>query len=81
MPKKKKKFSNFVNNQFDFILCITVLLLLATGIIMVLSASAPSALSTNNDSYYFVKRQLAFGIVGLFVMFFLSKIEEVTESS
>lgn len=75
MPKKKKKFSNFANNQFDFILCITVLLLLATGIIMVLSASAPSALSTNNDSYYFVKRQLAFGIVGLFVMFFLSKVD------
>lgn len=75
MQKKKKKFSNFVNNQFDFILCITVLLLLAMGIIMVLSASAPSALSSNNDSYYFVKRQLAFGVAGLFVMFFLSKID------
>lgn len=75
MQKKKKKFSNFVNNQFDFILCITVLLLLAMGIIMVLSASAPSALSTNNDSYYFVKRQLAFGIGGLIVMFVLSKVD------
>ena len=42
MPKKGKKVSSFVNNQFDFVLCITVLILLAMGIIMILSASAPS---------------------------------------
>ena len=75
MPKKKKKFSNFVNNQFDFILCITVLLLLAAGIIMVLSASAPSALSVTGNSYTYVSKQLIFAIVGLFVMFFLSKVD------
>lgn len=62
MPKKKK-FSNFVNNQFDFILCITVLLLLALGIIMVLSASAPSALSVTGNSYTYVRKQLVFAVV------------------
>ena len=40
MPSKKRKrnkrVSSFVNNQFDFTLCITVLVLLAMGIIMVL---------------------------------------------
>lgn len=75
MQKKAKKVSKFVNNQFDFILCITVLLLLALGIIMVLSASAPSSLSTTGNSYTYVKKQLLFAIAGLFVMFFLSKVD------
>ncbi|MBQ3407766.1 MAG: putative lipid II flippase FtsW [Clostridia bacterium] len=75
MQKKAKKFSKFANNQFDFILCITVLLLLALGIIMVLSASAPSSLATTGNSYTYVKKQLVFAIVGLFVMFFLSKVD------
>ena len=75
MQKKMKKTSKFVNNQFDFILCITVLLLLSLGIIMVLSASAPSALAITGNSYTYVKKQLIFGIIGLFVMYFLSKID------
>ena len=75
MQKKAKKISKFANNQFDFILCITVLLLLALGIIMVLSASAPSALSTTGNSYTFVKKQLIFAVIGLAVMFFLSKVD------
>lgn len=75
MQKKTKKVSKFVNNQFDFILCITVILLLALGIIMVLSASAPSALSTTGNSYTYVKKQLIFAIAGIFVMLFLSKVD------
>ena len=51
MRKKDKKGLSFVNNQFDFVLCITVFILLAMGIIMVLSASAPSALSTTGNSF------------------------------
>lgn len=75
MQKKTKRTSKFVNNQFDFILCITVILLLASGIIMVLSASAPSALSTTGNSYTYVKKQLIFAIAGIFVMLFLSKVD------
>ena len=79
MPSKKKKrnkrVSNFVNNQFDFTLCITVLVLLAMGIIMVLSASAPSSLSKNGTSYTYVGKQLIFAVVGLVVMFTMSKID------
>ena len=75
MGKRIKKVSNFVNNQFDFVLCITVLVLLAIGIIMILSASAPSALSTTGNSYTYVKKQFAFAIVGLVLMFILSKID------
>jgi cell division protein FtsW len=67
--------SNFVNNQFDFVLCITVLVLLALGIIMILSASAPSALSTTGNSYTFVGKQIAFAVVGIILMFLISKID------
>ena len=77
MQKKVKKISKFANNQFDFILCITVLLLLALGVVMVLSASAPSALSETGDSYSYVKKQAAFAIIGIVAMFFISKIDWV----
>lgn len=43
MKNKKIKLNT---KPFDFTLCIVIFLLLALGIIMVLSASAPSALST-----------------------------------
>lgn len=46
MPTKKNVKNKFNNKPFDFILCIDVILLLALGVVMVLSASAPSALST-----------------------------------
>ncbi|MBO5005616.1 MAG: putative lipid II flippase FtsW [Clostridia bacterium] len=74
-PNKVKKVSKFVNNQFDFLLCITILLLLALGIIMVLSASAPSALASENDSYAFVKKQAGFAVLGIALMFIISKID------
>lgn len=74
-PNKVKKVSRFVNNQFDFLLCITILLLLSLGIIMVLSASAPSALATENDSYAFVRKQAGFAVLGIALMFIISKID------
>lgn len=43
MQKRERKV---VKKPFDFTLCIIIFLLLALGIVMVLSASAPSALST-----------------------------------
>ena len=49
--KKEKSFSSFVNNPIDFTLLITILLLLSMGLVMVLSASSPSALSESGNSY------------------------------
>ena len=43
--KKGKSFSRFLNNPIDFTLIITIFLLLAIGLVMVLSASSPSALA------------------------------------
>lgn len=76
MATKANKNSNFANKQFDFILLITVIVLLALGLIMVLSASSPSALAeTGDDSYVYFKKQGIFAIIGIIAMLFISKID------
>ena len=73
--KKEKSFSSFLNNPIDFTLLITILLLLSIGLIMVLSASSPSALAESGDSYSYFSKQLIFAILGIIAMLFISKID------
>lgn len=68
MPKSDEK-------PFDFILFITVLILLAIGIIMVLSASSPQALAEDASSYSYVSRQAIFAVVGIVAMIAISKLD------
>lgn len=75
MKKTKKSFSSFLNNSIDYTLLITVFLLLSLGLIMVLSASSPTALSEGTSSYSYFIRQLVFAILGLIAMFAISKID------
>ena len=77
MPKKRKEksFSSFLNSPMDFTLLITILLLLSIGLVMVLSASSPSALAESGDSYSYFSKQLLFGILGIAAMLFISKID------
>lgn len=77
MAKKKKErtFSSFVNNPIDFTLLITILLLLSIGLVMVLSASSPSALAKDGNSYSYFSKQLIFAILGIIAMLFISKID------
>ena len=75
MAKKVKKFSSFLNNPIDYTLVITILLLLSIGLIMVLSASSPSALSESGDSYKYFNKQLLFAVLGLIAMYLISKID------
>lgn len=72
---KEKKFFSFSKNPIDFTLLITVIILLVIGLIMVLSASSPTALSTTGDSYRFFVKQLLFALVGVFAMIVISKID------
>lgn len=61
-----RKISNIKKaNRVDMPLLIIVLMLLAFGIVMVLSASAPSALSEYGNSYRYVRTQGIAAIVGL----------------
>lgn len=64
--------------KVDFILFATIMLLLSIGIIMVYSASSYIALHKkmfNNDSMFFLKRQLAFGILGVIIMYITMGID------
>ena len=73
--KKVKRFSKFLDNRMDYILFITVLILLSLGVIMVLSSSASSALSKTGKSYTYFVRQFIFAIIGIGIMLFISKID------
>ena len=73
--KKEKSFSSFLNNPFDFTLVITILLLLSMGLVMVLSASSPSALAESGNSYAYFSKQLIFAILGVIFMAGISKID------
>lgn len=73
--KKEKSFSSFLNNPVDFTLLITILLLLSIGLVMVLSASSPSALAESGNSYSYFSKQLIFAILGIIAMLFISKID------
>lgn len=75
MQKTNKKLKSFINQPFDFILCVIIFILLALGIVMVLSASAPSALAETGKSYSYASRQLMAAIIGIVFMFCLSKVD------
>lgn len=53
---------------FDFWLFITVLILLSLGLIMVFSASAPTAEKEYKDIYFIIKKQLRFAVMGVVAM-------------
>lgn len=77
MPKinKTKKPINFANNPVDFTFVVIMLLLLSIGLVMVLSASSPTALSESGKSYQYFERQLVFAVLGLISMVVISKID------
>ncbi len=59
----------------DIALLVVVLTLVGLGLIMVLSASSIQAFSRYGDTYYFLKRQLVWAILGIISMFILSRID------
>ena len=78
MAAKKKKGSNyskFLKNSVDYTLVITIMLLLAIGLVMVLSASSPTALSESGNSYKYFVKQLMFAGIGIVFMGIISKID------
>lgn len=75
MQKKEAKVSKSKTKQIDFVLLVIIILLMSLGIIMVLSASAPSALSETGNSYTYVTKQAIFAVLGFGVMFVASKFD------
>lgn len=60
--------------DFDYTFLFIVILLLASGLVMLLSASAPAANRIYGNSYDFFLKQLACAGLGLVGMYFVSKI-------
>jgi len=75
-PKNKSpllKPEAFNMPMFDIPFLLSVLLILAVGLIMLYSTGyAASYLKNNGDSYYFISKQVTFALVGIGVMFVAS---------
>ncbi len=75
MAKVKSEELRTKEKPVDFILVVTVLIMLALGIVMVLSASSPSALAESGKSYTYVATQGFSAVLGLILMTIISKID------
>ncbi len=75
--RKRQEAWEAARGPLDLPFLLLALLLLGVGLIMLLSASFPSAQSNarlGNDALYYFKRQVIFAGLGLFAMFWVSKI-------
>ena len=74
--KRKEKFKlNFSLHGMDVFFFAIVLALTAYGLVMVYSASAPSAFYVHNDSTHFFKTQALWSVVGIVAMIFTASID------
>ena len=74
--KRKIQFSLLsIGKGLDIPFCMLIVLLLAIGITMMFSASYPVAFYEIGDSYYYLKRQLLFAILGLAIMIAVSYLD------
>ena len=64
----------FSGGKMDLTFLFLVLGILATGLVMLFSASAPYASTYYGDSYHFIKRQAVFAVGGVIVMLAVSKL-------
>lgn len=69
---KNKLFQT--GKKFDPLLFYSVISLALIGLVMVLSSSSYLGSISYNDSFYFFKRQSVFFLIGLLIMFLVSKI-------
>lgn len=76
VPANKKRVVDFsIPQKFDFSFFLIVIILLTFGLVMLFSATYASAGVGYGDSYYFIKRQLIFAVMGLAAMIVISFID------
>jgi cell division protein FtsW len=61
--------------NFDIGLILIVAILLTVGFVMILSASGPYSLRTEGDSYFYFRKQIEFAVIGIVLMFMVSKLD------
>ena len=64
-----------MRKKMDYILLIDIIMLVIFGLLMVFSASNVVANYKYSDAFYYFKRQLIFGFVGIFLMYVISRID------
>ena len=72
--KKSKSMRLFESAPIDLVFFAMVIVILAIGLVMLMSASHYSSMYKYGDSYYEIKRQLVFAGIGLAVMFIASRV-------
>ena len=74
--EKEQESRELARGPIDLPFCLLVLLLTAIGLVMLLSASFPSAYyeTKNNDPMHYFTRQGVFAVMGVAAMFLISKI-------
>lgn len=74
--KRKINFSLLmIGRGIDIPFVLLILVLLIIGITMMFSASYPVAYYEIGDSYYYLKRQMLFALIGLVIMFAVSFVD------
>ena len=68
------KVKSGVGSKADKGLMIVTIILVAVGLVFVADASAPSAIATFGDKFYFFKQQLAWAILGIVGLFIIKNI-------
>lgn len=77
-PKTRAVRHHRVKTQMgnmDYTFLILLLMVLSIGLIMLFSASYASAYYEQNDSFYYIKRQLLFAIAGVMIMLLISRFD------
>ena len=74
--EKEQESRELAKGPIDLTFCLLVLLLTAIGLVMLLSASFPSAYyeTKNNDPTFYFRKQGIFAVMGVAAMFLISKI-------
>jgi len=75
VSRTKNINKSFSKEPIDFVLLVVVFMMLALGLIMVMSASSPTSLAETGSSYEYVKTQALSAVLGLIAMLVISKID------
>ncbi len=76
IPQNKKRLIDFsIHQRFDFSFFLIVIILLTFGLVMLFSATYASAKYAYGDSFYFIKRQGIFAVIGVVAMIVISFID------
>ena len=82
VAQREKRRQNRMNRRiertdkyFDYTLLFIVIFLVCFGLVMVYSTSWYSAAQKNGDALYYLKRQAVFAILGLFMIFIITRFD------